>query len=177
MGTDDEDFGKQLATRLDAMRKEFEPLKKTPSYVRLEGELPGAFQRLEDSTNGSSAPVPSQQHSLVDYDLCALRVVRDYIWLWEGSSDEAFHQKMTKIEPEILGHLSHKSWYELRRAALLLKQFRENSSEEDVRTPSRRARTRCSSSTSLEASSSLPASLPSTRGNWCSSARTSARAS
>lgn len=151
MGTDDEDFGKKLATRLEAMREELQTLKATDTYASFKQKLPGAFRLVEppppgpapDGQGGEAQPanngvsrlsvVPNEQRSLVDYDLCALRVVRDFIWLNEGSADPEFREELKKLEPLLVRHLSHKSWNEVRRAGLLLKEFRENSSEEKVR--------------------------------------------
>ena len=151
MGTDDEDFGKKLATRLEAMREELQTLKATETYANFKQKLPGAFRLVEPpppgpapdgqsaeappANNGASrlSVVPNEQRSLVDYDLCALRVVRDFIWLNEGSADPDFREALKKLEPLLVRHLSHKSWNEVRRAGLLLKEFRENSSEEQVR--------------------------------------------
>jgi hypothetical protein len=170
IGTDDEEFGKKLASRRDEIRKEMRKLangrengaangaadgaadgEKDDVYQRLKNALPGVFRIVdpESRANGAapppegtppadgnpladSTPIPSQQHAQVDYDICALTVVRDYIWLYEGSAHPAFREEIAKIESQLISHLSHKSWNELRLARLLLKQFREHNSVAQV---------------------------------------------
>jgi len=146
IGTDDDEFGKRLASRRDEVRKEMRKLedgREDSAYQRLKKALPGVFRLVGTGTNGQPPPagqdqaeespaIPGQQHSLVDYDLCVLTVVRDYIWLYEGSSDPKFRERIAEIEPDLIAHLSRKSWNELRLASRLLKQFRENNSETEI---------------------------------------------
>lgn len=137
MGTPDPDFGKELATRLTGLRAEMCELKKMCEpqgedkniYKCVSEKLPGPFAFLKSKLPEN---IPEQRYSLVDYELETCRIIRDYIWAWEGSTSDA-QKKLKAIEPLLIEHLAHKSWNELRLARLLLEQFRENSDESTIK--------------------------------------------
>jgi hypothetical protein len=155
MGTEDPEFGKDLEARLLVMRDELKHFEQAPAYVALKAELPGIFRTLDAAPAAGGAqpgpgalpalpaapengappgsagePIPALRYSLLDYNLSALAICRDYLWLAESAKDAA--ELRTAIGPLLVQHLARQSWGELRQARLLLKQFREHSYESDI---------------------------------------------
>ncbi len=141
----EETFGKELADRLQHVREEIGRFRGKKAYNDLVANLPGVFETVGEpppqtpvegaagaSVNGAGV-IPPSRFSLVDYDLSALEICRDYIWLFEGTKEPSIAESLEKeIKPVLLKHLSRQSWNELRLARLLLKQFREDSSESQM---------------------------------------------
>jgi hypothetical protein len=131
MGAEDAEFGKDLATRLHAMVNELKSYSDTAPYQDLAASLPGLFRTVTAAdANGAALDVSPLRYSLLDYNLSALQICRDYIWLASGAATS--EKLTTDIKTALIQHLSRQSWGELRLARLLLKQFRENSYEEQV---------------------------------------------
>lgn len=131
MGSEDAEFGKSLAVRLQAVRAEMQRFETAPELQAMQAELAGLFAVLEPPESPND-PVPAIRYALVDYSLAALQICRDYIWLVEGCKDAAIGQRLSALRSRLLQHLAHQSWGELRQARLLLKQFREDSTAAQV---------------------------------------------
>jgi hypothetical protein len=139
MGMADQAFGTALAARVQAVRDELHLFQNKKAYQDLATALPGVFEMLQE-TPPAAAPggtagggpagdqaIPPLRYSPVDYNLSALALCRDYIWLVEGTQDVPLLEKLAKdVKPTFLQHLARHSWSELRRARTLLKQFRED---------------------------------------------------
>jgi hypothetical protein len=144
MGSVDDALGKDLATRVRLMREELAFFKEKDAYEELRIELEGMFDTIEESQSQSGAggeaasnvpggeAVSPLRYSLIDYNLQALGICRDYIWLVAGTKDPMIQQELKKIRSDLLQHLARQSWSELRQARLLLKQFREHRYAEEA---------------------------------------------
>jgi hypothetical protein len=136
MGTPDEKFRMELVSQLGYLRKELSLYDGTKAHNDLSETLRG----LSLSVNGVADPgmaaedsVTPLQQNLLDYNLRALEICRDYIWLYEGTKETEAQGILEKdVKPKLLQSLARKSWNELRLARLLLKQFREKSYEPNI---------------------------------------------
>jgi hypothetical protein len=132
MGSEGAEFGQELATRLKAIAGELETYSATAAYKELQALLPGLFGSVAPPPANGAAPgeISPLRYSVVDYNLSALQICRDYIWLASGAADT--NKPSTGIRDALVQHLARQSWGELRLARLLLKQFREDASEEQI---------------------------------------------
>ena len=158
MGTEDPEFGNDLVARRQALRDDLKHFE-AAVYDELKADLPGIFKTLDSAgppavtQNASQAEsaaatpraaaaqndappatagesVSALRYRLLDYNLCALAICRDYLWIAESAKGNV--GQLSTIRPLLVQHLARQSWSELRRARLLLKQFREHSYESDV---------------------------------------------
>jgi len=124
MRTPDEAFGNELAARRKLIREELARYRPGP----LAAELPGLFQ----APANADEPIPVLRYALADYEIQALSICRDYLWLIADAVDAERKGELEAMRPVLVHHLVRKGWNDLRLARLLLKQFRENCREEEV---------------------------------------------
>ena len=131
MGSEGAEFGQELATRLKAIGDELETYGATEAYKELQALLPGLLGSLTPPAGGAApGEISPLRYSLIDYNLSALQICRDYIWLASGAAGT--NKPSIGIRDALVQHLARQSWGELRLARLLLKQFREDASEEQI---------------------------------------------
>jgi hypothetical protein len=132
MGSEGAEFGQELATRLKATADELATYNGTDAYKELQALLPGLLGSVTPPAAGGTAPgeISPLRYSLVDYNLSALQICRDYIWLASGAAGA--NKPSAVIRDALVQHLARHSWGELRLARLLLKQFREDAFEQQI---------------------------------------------
>jgi hypothetical protein len=152
MGITNAKFTEDLNSRRKSICNELRLFRNNPKtkcvYDDLLRELPGLFTTLacetveEASSNAAGAAGANTQadspnlrlsDNLMDYNLLALKICRDYIWLVGGMKDGELQKKLSgEIKRKLVEHLGRQSCRELQEACLLLEQFRQDIDDQQV---------------------------------------------
>ena len=126
LSTVDDAFRTAASERLQELRASFKTecgLKEGQKLTWLRHLLPGPFCLL-DSDQAVDA--------WFDANLATLEVIRDYLRIYNRSTDAAFIAALDQREPELVQHLSSSTLPGLRQARGLVKQMHEGIFESDV---------------------------------------------
>lgn len=135
----DDKFAGYLNAKIASLKLGFagdDSLKSTGTYPRIHGVLPGPFKILkekkEKQENGNVPSIESDDYTTLDISVLALTMIREYILLYENSSDAELRKGLDDHESEFVKHLGLQSREQLSKARSLLRQMREGIYTTDI---------------------------------------------
>jgi hypothetical protein len=133
---DDDKFAEYLNGRITSLKSSLAPqgpIGSTQTCERIRKLLPGLFKILEDEQDPKHpTPIASDDYSRLDMSALALTMIRDYVQLYENSSNLQKDLRLVEYEDKFIKHLSLQSREQLAKAQSLLRQMREGIFTSDI---------------------------------------------
>lgn len=96
----------------------------SPTYASFRAQLPGPEVLLR--TVDLTIPVPSDQHFEVDVALWRMLIIRDYVLLFDQTTNEDVRARLTARQVQLISYLQTTSWDGLRSARLLIREMQDD---------------------------------------------------
>lgn len=121
----DDLFGTELANRVRTTRTDIDTnFVNDPVFQKLNTALPGpykAVQRVKPDT-----PIAPEQYSEFDMAVEKLRLMKEYVLLYEGTQDKDMRDRLDQNLIPLLHALQVQSWPGMRAARLLMRQMKDD---------------------------------------------------
>jgi len=132
----DDKFAEYLNSKITSLKSSLAPegtIGSTQTCERIKRLLPGLFRILEDGQDPQNpTPIASDDYSRLDMTALALAMIRDYVQLYENSSNLQKDLRLDEYENKFIKHLSLQSREQLAKAQSLLRQMREGIFTSDI---------------------------------------------
>ena len=128
----DEKLSEELAKRLKELREAANGNSgKSETWQSFVQQLPGPFAVL-DYAHTEATQISPRDYFWLDMGTSKLILIRDYVRLYESTTDEGRRAKLKQHEERFRKHLSLQSWDALRAAQSVMRQMQEGIFADDI---------------------------------------------
>lgn len=122
----DEVFGQALAKRVTEIANDITTnFANDAVFKKLDAVLPGPYKAVQRVSAGTLTILPVQYAEL-DMAVEKLRLLKEFVVLYEGSQDPEMLKRLDQNLPKLLGYLQLQSWSAMRSARLLMRQMKDD---------------------------------------------------
>ena len=131
LAQEDPEFARTLASRVQDLRKEYDP-KTGPTGTRakcqeLRPKLAEAFKIIEDTTYEDESNILPSKYHWIDMSIEKLYVLRHFVVRFEEAApDPERHRRIATCERDLLGYLKRQDWVALNLARQLRREIDED---------------------------------------------------